>query len=235
MDWAMWGPNSVCPPITNPIRCSYAAVPLGGPKITGINSANNSPQTDLSEGASGNQWVQNLNVLANQCYVICISNYGNGNDNWSLNFNGTTANMLCSALPIELLYFSGEQKYCNQNILTWTTATETNNDHFEVERSLDAVSFKTIKEIPGAINSLETKKYVYVDSNPEPGINYYRLKQVDLDGTYKYANIIDVDNSCVKDLQVIKTTNILGQEVTEDFGGPKFIYYNDGSVIKKLF
>ena len=126
-------------------------------------------------------------------------------------------------------------KYCNQNILSWATATETNNDHFEVERSSDAINFKTIKEIPGAMNSLETKKYVYVDSNPEPGINYYRLKQVDLDGTYKYAPIVDVDNSCVKDLKVIKITNLLGQEVTEDFGGPKLIYYSDGSVIKKLF
>lgn len=144
-------------------------------------------------------------------------------------------NITCSSvLPIELLYFSGEQKYCNQNIISWATATETNSDHFEIERSSDAINFKTIKEIPGAINSLETKKYVYVDSNPESGINYYRLKQVDLDGSFKYAPIIDVDNSCVKDLKVIKITNLLGQEVTEDYSAPKFIYYNDGSVIKKV-
>ncbi len=144
-------------------------------------------------------------------------------------------NISCTnALPIELLYFSGEQKYCNQNIIYWATATETNNDHFEIERSSDAINFKKIKEMPGSINSLETKKYVFIDSNPESGINYYRLKQVDLDGTYKYASIVDVDNSCVKDLKIIKISNLLGQEVTEDFSGPKFIFYNDGSVVKKV-
>ncbi len=145
-------------------------------------------------------------------------------------------NITCSSvLPIELLYFNGERKYCSQNMLIWSTATETNNDHFEIERSSDAINFKKIKEIPGSINSLETKKYVYTDSNPESGINYYRLKQVDLDGTYKYAPIVDLDNSCVKDLKIIKILNLLGQEVTEDFGGPKLIYYSDGSVIKRLF
>ncbi len=145
-------------------------------------------------------------------------------------------NITCSSvLPIELLYFTGEKKSCNNNLLIWATATETNNDHFEIERSSDAINFTKIKEIPGSINSLETKKYVYVDLNPESGVNYYRLKQVDLDGTYKYAPIVDVDNSCVKDLKIIKISNLLGQEVTEDFGGPKLIYYSDGSVVKRLF
>ena len=145
-------------------------------------------------------------------------------------------NITCSSvLPIELLYFNGEKKSCNQNVLYWATASEVNNDHFEIERSFDAISFTTIKKILGATNSLEIKQYTYIDSNPELGINYYRLKQVDLDGSYKYTPIIDVNNSCIMNLKIIKILNLLGQEVTEDFSGPKLIYYNDGSVIKKLF
>lgn len=137
-------------------------------------------------------------------------------------------------LPIELIYFNGVRYSCSQNILNWATATETNNDHFEIERSADAINFKTIKEISGSIYSTDTKKYIYVDSNPESGINYYRLKQVDLDGTYKYAPIIDIDNSCAKNLKILKITNLLGQEVNEEYGGPKIFYYNYGSILKSL-
>lgn len=144
-------------------------------------------------------------------------------------------NITCSSvLPIELIYFKSDKSNCKQNILSWETATETNNDHFEIERSSDAINFKIIKQIPGAINSFETKKYTYVDSNPESDINYYRLKQVDLDGNYKYTNIIDVDNSCIKDLKIIKIINMLGQEVDAMYDGPRFLYYEDGSVVKKI-
>lgn len=144
-------------------------------------------------------------------------------------------NITCSSvLPIELLYFSGAQKSCKQNILSWATATETNNDHFEIERSLDAINFETIKKILGATNSLETKQYTYIDFNPELGINYYRLKQVDINGEFTYAPIIDIDNSCIMNLKIIKLTNLLGQEVNDEYGGPKIIYYNDGSILKSL-
>ena len=196
--------------------------------FSGIYTSSGGP--NAFTGWTGNRII-NLNVTSTvSCIYIQLDGYAGTQCNFSMQVSNPTC-----YLPIELIYFNGEQKSCKQNVLTWATATEINNDHFEVERSSDAINFKTIKEIPGAMNSLETKKYVYVDSNPESGINYYRLKQVDLDGTYKYAPIVDVDNSCVKDLKVIKITNLLGQEVTEDFGGPKLIYYSDGSVIKKLF
>lgn len=173
--------------------------------------------------------IINVSNYLNGCIFINIDGYAGNQCDFAL----TISNASCT-LPIELLYFSGEQKYCNQNIISWATATETNNDHFEIERSSDAINFKKIKEISGSINSLETKKYTYIDSSPEAGINYYRLKQVDLNGEYKYTYIISVDNYCVKNLEIIKVYNFLGQEVSEDFNGPRLIYYNDGSVVKKI-
>lgn len=174
--------------------------------------------------------IINLNVTSTvNCIYIQLDGYAGTQCNFSIQVSNPT----CS-LPIELIYFNGEKKTCKQNVLTWATATENNNDHFEIERSTDAINFKKIKEIPGAVNSFETRKYVYEDYNPDSGINYYRLKQVDLDGTYKYKTIIYIDNSCLNELKIINISNLLGQEVTEDYIGPKIIHYNDGSLIRKL-
>jgi len=139
-----------------------------------------------------------------------------------------------NALPIELLYFSGDKQACNQNLLAWATATESNNNYFQLERSINGVEFITLGKIPGAGTSLETKQYKYVDTKPESGLNYYRLTQVDYDGTATQSHIIDIDNDCKEGLNVSKITNLLGQDVSEDFHGPRFIFYTDGSVIKKV-
>ena len=83
----------------------------------------------------------------------------------------------CSVvLPIELLYFNASKTTCSQNTLTWSTATEINNDHFDIERSIDGLNFIKIKEISGAINSTLAITYNYLDSSPDNGLNYYRLK-----------------------------------------------------------
>jgi len=138
-----------------------------------------------------------------------------------------------SALPIELLYFNGDKQACNQNLLSWSTATESNNDYFQIERSINGIDFNIIGKIKGAGTSLEIKKYSFSDINPESTINYYRLTQIDYDGKQTQSHIIDIDNFCIKNLEIVKIVNILGQEVNEDFEGSRFIFYNDGSVIRK--
>jgi hypothetical protein len=97
-------------------------------------------------------------------------------------------------LPVKWLSFDG--KSINQNIqLLWKTASETNNELFEIERSIDAINFDKIGQISGNGNSTEETSYIYYDEVPLPGINYYRLKQTDFDGTYDYSKIIGVSNS----------------------------------------
>lgn len=92
-------------------------------------------------------------------------------------------------LPIELLSFD-VRPIDNQKVsVDWTTASETNNDYFLVERSIDGVNFKSIKKVEGAGNSSQKIQYNTIDNSPYDGLNYYRLKQVDNNGEYSYSQI----------------------------------------------
>ena len=92
-------------------------------------------------------------------------------------------------LPIDLMFFNAQQK--NKVIeLNWSTASEQNNSHFTIEKSIDAITYYEIAKIKGFALSLTQQKYSYEDSNPYKGITYYRLKQTDFDGRCKYFNPI---------------------------------------------
>lgn len=91
--------------------------------------------------------------------------------------------------PVELIFFSGEES--NEGVvLNWATASEENFDYFEVQRAYQGTDFEILDEINGAGNSFTKKNYSFVDKYPELGHNYYRLKSVDLDGTYEYSEVI---------------------------------------------
>ncbi|MCX6295990.1 MAG: hypothetical protein NTX97_07980, partial [Bacteroidetes bacterium] len=109
-------------------------------------------------------------------------------------FSGPTS---VNPLPIELLSFTG-YSLANGNQLNWVTATETNNDFFDLERSSDGIEFYKIATIDGAGNSTSIKNYEYYDANPLDGLNYYRLKQVDFNGDFFYSNIISIDKSIIE-------------------------------------
>ncbi len=96
-----------------------------------------------------------------------------------------------SPLPVKLTSFNGKLE-TDEVKLNWSTATETNNDYFEVERSLDGKSFTKIGFVKGAGNSVNVQKYIYIDISAENEVLYYRLKQVDYDGTFSYSNIVVV-------------------------------------------
>lgn len=94
-------------------------------------------------------------------------------------------------LPIELLSFTAANDG-DRVLATWATATETNNDRFELERSADAQVFERIGTVPGAGNSQSQLQYAFADESPLGGISYYRLKQVDYDGQYSYSDVVAV-------------------------------------------
>jgi hypothetical protein len=77
--------------------------------------------------------------------------------------------------------------------LKWVTATETNNSHFEVERSFDGQRFDFIGDQQGFGNSTVEQYYSMPDNNTIAGVTYYRLKQVDYDGTYEYSDIVSIN------------------------------------------
>jgi Secretion system C-terminal sorting domain len=95
-------------------------------------------------------------------------------------------------LPVELISFTGKNKG-SENILLWTTATESEFSHYAVERSNDGRTFETLgKVLPEFANSETEQNYSYTDEYPFKGINYYRLKMVDLDGSSEYSRTIAV-------------------------------------------
>lgn len=99
-----------------------------------------------------------------------------------------------ATLPIELLSFEGKKQVNNTHLLTWVTLSEINNDYFTIERSTNAIDFTPIGTVLGAGNSNLNMYYQLVDDSPNNGINYYRLKQTDFDGDFKYANTIAINN-----------------------------------------
>lgn len=100
----------------------------------------------------------------------------------------------CFSLPISLQSFTAD---CNNQIviLEWETATESNNDYFTIERSQDAKNWNEVGTVPGAGNSSSLLNYTLTDIAANDGVTYYRLKQTDYNGSYKYAAIIDI-NKC---------------------------------------
>lgn len=99
----------------------------------------------------------------------------------------------CSLLPVELIKFSGKP-VDDAVILNWQTATETNNDFFTLERSFDGRNYETIAIVKGKGTTHQIQFYEFVDHSPALGVNYYRLKQTDFDGTFEiFDQIVAVD------------------------------------------
>ena len=98
---------------------------------------------------------------------------------WTL---GNAAN----PLPVQLMRFEATRQGSGA-LLTWTTAQEKNNQGFEVQASADGYEFRSLRFVAGAGTSTSPRSYQYLDANAQPGLRYYRLRQVDLDGTATYS------------------------------------------------
>lgn len=164
--------------------------------------------------------------------------YGSGSDirNGALSTQSIFLTNLAwsNIVPVQLIYFRGKAE-ADRVRLSWATATEINSDYFNIERSTDLREFDTIGKIGSAVDSRRRLEYGFLDEAPLPGINYYRLKQVDKDGTSEFSKIIAVspqasgarlvvypnpsDGSDIRvqfdnlELDALKLVNILGQEI----------------------
>jgi len=99
--------------------------------------------------------------------------------------------------PVELVSITAKSRVSVIDI-TWTTASEINNDYFQVEKSRDGVTFEAIGTVNGNGTSHNMVDYSYTDKAPFNGVNYYRLKQVDYDGAYEYSPIVTATVSNTK-------------------------------------
>ncbi len=130
-------------------------------------------------------WIDNGGIgTANVSGSITSNVFSSFNTYFTLGntINGT------NPLPVTLVAFNAKKSSQKVN-LDWQTASEKNADYFNVERSIDGNDFKLIGKISASGNSTSLKSYSLIDENPIFGNNYYRLKQIDFDGSFIYSDI----------------------------------------------
>ena len=107
--------------------------------------------------------------------------------------SGVYKGTISSIIPVELISFNGS--FIDNAIrLRWSTATETNNKGFEIERSPDGKgNWQRIEFIEGNGTTTNKNSYSFIDKNVSTGTYSYRLKQIDFDGSFKYSNIVEIN------------------------------------------
>lgn len=143
------------------------------------------------------QWASKMYPLpvgTNQIRFVGISAFGN--NLWLDNIG------VYNFIPVELTSFIASVND-GQVTLDWTTATETNNQGFQVERrSSNSTEFEAIGYVSGKGTTLEPQAYRFVDNVTTAGQYFYRLKQVDFDGTFEYSSEIYVDVNVATDFSI---------------------------------
>jgi hypothetical protein len=163
----------------------------------------------------------NVNILSTggtAGIIVNSSNACNGTTS-SANAGGTTTNPLSNAtiplsvaepttsckstVPVRFIYVRGKVTTYKSVLLEWATSFEQHADKYIIEKSANGTLFTEVGIVAAVGNSNREVRYTFTDNNPMYGVNYYRIKQVDLDGTYEYTNIIFViitDNGFVKNV-----------------------------------
>ena len=121
-------------------------------------------------------WVEHGDVIKGANMLFSSPSIIIAPSNWD--FTGSSGGF---AMPIQLLSFHAEVKGSNV-VVTWSTAAESNNDRFFIERFQGSEEPDVVASIPGAGNSYTTNNYTFVDNRPLYGLTYYNLKQSDFDG-----------------------------------------------------
>lgn len=140
---------------------------------------------------------------------------------WYWYFNTPSSPTPCTVLPVELLNFQGEyEKNTHRVALTWQTASEHNNDHFEIERSVDGRNFIPLGSVSTAApngNSSQQTSYSFYDNEPVSGTCYYKLRQFDNSGLENYGSmtVVHIDELALNDL--LLQPNPAGNSVTMKF------------------
>jgi hypothetical protein len=135
-----------------------------------------------------------------------------------------------STIPVELESFTAS---VNSNFVTlnWVTATELNNTGFDIEQSIDNSSWNKIGFVNGNGTTTEKSFYTFTVKNPFEGNSYYRLKQIDYDGTFTYSNVVSVSVGLLNDFS-------LEQNYPNPFNPATIIKYNipeESTVQIKIF
>ena len=171
-------------------------------------------------------------------YVYRATTQGNCNGGtWvgysgTFTVNGTSCTYNSGVLPIELISWDAVlvQESC---ILSWTTTSEIDNEYFSIERSADGVNFNSIGTLAATNIATKQNHYSFIDKEPLNGLNYYRLKQVDFDGTSQGSDIIVVEHERDSETKIITYPNRLKIICNEKIERLE-IFTFDGYLVKNI-
>lgn len=214
LDFAIWdtGPaitsptlpnisGSICPPQAPPVRCSSARRNYSTGLLPGIIGLN-------QEGHGGWGWLSPLPVVANNIYLIALVrgegtppavqyqmrwDYVGGGPPMVADVGGAPAPTMLDCtpliLPIELIALDATVRDEMVDV-TWATTTERNSAYYLVEHGTDGRSFTPIGSMQAAGESIMRKDYLFTHPQPLRGVNYYRLRMVDKDGSFTHSDIV---------------------------------------------
>jgi hypothetical protein len=179
-------------------------IPIGFTVNVDINSPEYVSMQIIVDGNLFFDVGQKINMCPGSVYVSPTGSLGGGNPGSKLNICGETqwngpdtisgpVSFGPVVLPVELISFSGVLNTSGHVVLSWATASETNNSHFIIERSSNGVTFTEIGRVAGHGTVSQQMDYSFSDISPEQGTNYYRLKQMDYNGHYDYSGIVAID------------------------------------------
>ena len=129
-------------------------------------------------------------LIVGNTYYISVDNYYGPSYLWMRGTFTLCLYDMLTILPVQLLYFKATKEDAIVS-LNWATASELNNDYFEIEKSNNGIDFSYLTKVN--VNNNSVQVYETKDSSPNDGISYYRLKQVDKDGTYKYIATASIE------------------------------------------
>ncbi len=150
----------------------------------------NDPDNDLALykrpiGGAVDEWEKLNGTINTSSNLISVS----GIDSFS---EIALADQTNAPLPVTWLNFIAYEDEKNQVVLEWSTASEENNDFFTIQKSRDGHSFQPLGTLPGAGTTTVAQAYRFTDTDPYNGINYYRIKQTDFDGSADYSELVSV-------------------------------------------
>lgn len=178
--------------------------PLGFTVTVDINSPEYQNMLVIVDGVLNFDNGQKINICPGGVYVSATGELSGGNPGSKIDICGSTAwngpgptfgplFLGLAILPVELISFTGNAETTGNIVLNWSTATETNNSHFCIERSINGLTVTEIGRINGHGTATQVNQYSFNEPGPESGTIYYRLKQVDFNGRFEYLGVVSVE------------------------------------------
>ena len=130
------------------------------------------------------------------------------------------------ALPTEVVNFQATI-FGSDVVVSWTAESQTDVDHFTVQRAISIDQWEDIEVVSGAGTTTEKIDYSVIDTRPIYGVSYYRLKEVDYHGEIYYSPLQSV--KFIDDHKLVKIVNIYGQLVSSQYRGVVYHIYSDGT------